>query len=395
MNIIVCTSIDLEISCAALNRIDHLKKSLKPLGINLYTCGSSNLVKNNYSIVLDKIYFKKKDKFKYLPKAIKYNLNAGIFYKENLYSIIKELKIEGIIIYSMFSTLIEPIERVARKDKLFVITDGGEKYSVNFQNLLNGINYMQYRAIFYSFSKVDGLMVCSPRWQKYATSIGKTSILFPSFLPENSNNQSRIYQKKDNKFKVIFMGSISPREKPNTIFNAILICQKLGYKFQLIIIGRQSFNLAQKISFKFLSRKFKSNKDIKFTGFISNSEKNSLLNSADCLVLLRPPCKETYHLFPTRLPEYFQTSKPVIITKVEPFSSFYEHKKQVYFIKKNNRAKDLANAFIDLYKNPELSRKIGCNGKRYAEINYSYKNLGVKIKDFIEKVYQKNKNKII
>ena len=32
---------------------------------------------------------------------------------------------------------------------------------------------MQYRAIFYSFKKIDGLMVCSPRWKKYATSIRK------------------------------------------------------------------------------------------------------------------------------------------------------------------------------------------------------------------------------
>ena len=394
MNIIVCTSIDLQIPCAAINRIDHLKRALKPLGVNIYICGSSNLIKNNYSIEKDKIYFRKKNKFKFLPKAIKYNINAGIFYSENLDLIIKQLKIEGIIIYSMFSTLIEPIERVARKEQIFVITDGGEKYSVNLQNLLNGINYMQYRAIFYSLKKVDGLMVCSPRWQNYANSIGKRSILFPSFLPENGNLDSKISRTKNNKFRVVFMGSISPREKPKTIFNAILICQKLGYNFQLTIIGRQSFNLVQKISFKSLSREFKNNKDIKFTGFISDSERNILLNSADCLVLLRPPCKETYHLFPTRLPEYFKTQKPVILTKLEPFSFFYEHKKEVYFIKNNNRAKDLANAFIDLYKNPKLSAEIGFNGYKYAEINYSYENLGVKIKNFIENLYQKNKNRI-
>ena len=74
--------------------------------------------------------------------------------------------------------------------------------------------------------------------------------------------------------------------------------------------------------------------------------------------LIKTYCKETFHLFPTRLPEYFQTQKPVVITKVEPFSIFYKHKKEVYFIDKNNNSKNLADAFIDLYNNPKLSKKL-------------------------------------
>ena len=193
MNIIVCTSLDLEIPCAAINRINHLKKALDPLNINILTCGASGLIKKNYQFKKDKIFFKKTNKFKFFPKAFKYNANAAIFYKKYLEKLISTLNIQGIIIYSMFSTLIEPITAVARESKVFVINDGGEKYSVNFQNILNGINYMQYRAIFYSFKKLDGLMVCSPRWQKYATSIGKPSILFPSFMPkQNSPNLKKL-----------------------------------------------------------------------------------------------------------------------------------------------------------------------------------------------------------
>ena len=45
------------------------------------------------------------------------------------------------------------------------------------------------------------------------------------------------------------MGSLSPREKPKTIFNAINICNQLGYDFKLLIIGKQGFNFGQKISY--------------------------------------------------------------------------------------------------------------------------------------------------
>ena len=73
--------------------------------------------------------------------------------------------------------------------------------------------------------------------------------------------------------------------------------------------------------------------------------------------------------------------------KVEPFSIFYKHKREVYFIDKNNNPKNLADAFIDLYNNPELSKIIGINGKSFAESNYSYEYLGPKIKKFIDNIF--------
>ena len=82
MNIIVCTALDLEIPCAAINRIEHLKKALDPLNIKIFVCGSSDLIKKNYQLKRDKIYFKKTNKFRFLPKAVKYNANAAVFYKK-------------------------------------------------------------------------------------------------------------------------------------------------------------------------------------------------------------------------------------------------------------------------------------------------------------------------
>ena len=59
----------------------------------------------------------------------------------------------------MFSTMIEPISNVCKEEGIFVVNDGGEKYSINLLNILNGVNYMQYRSIFFSFRKLDGMLV--------------------------------------------------------------------------------------------------------------------------------------------------------------------------------------------------------------------------------------------
>ena len=44
------------------------------------------------------------------------------------------------------------------------------------------------------------------------------------------------------------MGSLSPREKPESIFKAISLCNQLYYNFKLIVIRKQGFNFVQKIS---------------------------------------------------------------------------------------------------------------------------------------------------
>ena len=336
-----------------------------------------------YEIKGNKVFFRKFKRNFFLREAFGSNWHAGKFYKQNLSSIIKELDINGIIIYSMYSTLLEPITMIAKKEGIFVVNDGGEKYSVNLQNILNGINYMQYRAIFYSFKKLDGLILCSPRWQKYAASIRKKSILVPSFISPNKNTNLNTNHNLNKKFRIVFMGSFLPREMPKRILKAFLICKSQGYDFELIVIGRQGNNLSQKLYLGGLKKKLIKNKDLIFTGFVSNEEKDKLLKSADCLVILRPPCKETFHLFPTRLPEYLNTGKAVIISNVEPFSLFFNHKKEVFFISKKNKSRELANAFIELYSKRNLSKYIGSSGRKYANKFFSYKYLGEKVSSFL------------
>ena len=390
MNILVCTSLDLNTPCAALNRINNLSNALITHNIKIYTCGSSDKIIKNYELKRNLVLFAKSNRFIFLPKAFQYNYSAAIFYKIYLKEIINLLNIEGIIIYSMFSTLIEPISSICRDKKIFVVNDGGEKYSITLQNILNGVNYMQYRSIIYSFKKLDGMMVCSPRWKKYAESIKKPNLFFPSFMPDNNSENTKIVKIK-NKFRIVFMGSFSPREMPKTIVNGFLQCLKWGYDFELVIIGRQGFNFLQRISWRNINKKIKINENICFTNYVSSQERDGLLSSADCFVLLRPPCKETFHLFPTRLPEYFSTGKPVIITKVEPFDIFFNHKNEVYFISQKNSPKELANGFIELFNNPQLRDFIGNKAKNYAIDNYSYSYLGKKISNFLKEM----KNRLI
>ena len=76
----------------------------------------------------------------------------------------------------------------------------------------------------------------------------------------------------------------------------------------------------------------------------------------------------------------------MILTDVEPFSVFFKHKKEVFFISNKNKSIELANAFIKLYSDNKLSALIGSSGKKYAKKFFSYKYLGNKIASFLNEL---------
>ena len=139
-----------------------------------------------------------------------------------------------------------------------------------------------------------------------------------------------------------------------------------------------------------LLKKIKKNKNIVITGFLSKSDKDTLLKSANCFVHLRKESDETAYVFPTRLTDYFNASKPLVISRVEPFSLFYKHKKEVYFIDNSLDPNELANAFIELSKNTKMAREIGLKGKDYALKNYSSEYIGGEINNFLVNLISNN-----
>ena len=167
------------------------------------------------------------------------------------------------------------------------------------------------------------------------------------------------------------------------IYKILTLCWFLT---EFIIIGNQGSTLFQKLVLRNVIRNIKNNKNIKTTGFISNNKKEKLLATANCFVHLRKDDEETAHVFPSRLPEYFAKSKPVILTNVEPFSLLFKHKKEVFFIPKTPKPEDLAQAFLELGRNKNLSFSIGKNGKEYSSKYLSSNYIGKKVNKFLNEL---------
>ncbi len=385
MNILICTSNSFSVPCAALNRLELLANALKIFDNNVFLCGF-NQINNDFLIRKNRVICNSTKQHLFLPKAFDTNLRASIFYKKNLSKLIKRLNIEIIIVYSTFSTLIDPINSICHKHNIKCVVDCGERMPITPRTLLNGVFYMQTKALLSSFHNIDGFIVLTPKWEKFAKSLGKKSVLFPALLPrfKKLNDLQSTSQNKLKNFRIIFMGRLFRREMPMVLIKAVDIANQKGLSTELIIIGNQGSSLFQRLMLRNIIKNIKKNKNIKMTGFLSNYKKAKLLESANCFVHLRKDDEETAHVFPTRLPEYFATSKPVILTNVEPFSLLFQHKKEVFFIPKTLKPEDLANAFLEIGENANLSLSIGKNGKKYASKYLSSKYIGKKVNKFLK-----------
>ena len=388
MRILICTAFSLDKPSAGLNKMKDLISALKLYGVETYISGFKNqdtkFKNKNYQVKGEKIFFKFNEKIYRHSKSLSINVNTADFYHKNLDKIIKELSIDLIIVYSTFSTLIEPIIKISRKNKIKVTAYVGELFNFSLKYLFNGVLFMQYKAFFFSFKLLDGLICASPSWQSYSQKINKKSVLLPTFI--NVERFQDFKKSKNKNFRIVLLSNLSKREHPVVLIDAMREIEKMNGNVELYILAdKPKYSLVNLRSF-FLRIKLIRLKKIIFTGFLNNYERDKIMSSADCFVLLRSPDLESKFLFPVRIGEYFSATKPLIISCVNPFNKFFEHKKEVFFINRKNKHNELVDAILELKSNTKLSKKISNNARKYG-VNYFSKDfLGLQVLEFLKNI---------
>ena len=121
-------------------------------------------------------------------------------------------------------------------------------------------------------------------------------------------------------------------------------------------------------------------------GFLSSQTKEDILNNADLFIFLRNANTETDFIFPSRVPEFLNHAKPIIMSNVSPLNYFFKENKGVKFISSNNNPDDIANKIISLSKNQSKRDKIGLEGRKYAIKKYNKEILGKKLNSFLKDI---------
>jgi glycosyltransferase involved in cell wall biosynthesis len=175
-------------------------------------------------------------------------------------------------------------------------------------------------------------------------------------------------QISDTSYNVLYAGFCKPGDGIEFLIQAIRLVKLNDIPVKLIIIGADGKS-GPSIKYKNICELDDKLRDIvEFRGKVPEKEYFRTLSSATVLVLPRKNTPTNEAAFPTRLPEYLTTGRPVLTTNVKDVSMYLENDVNAKIVESDSEH-SLAEGLIDLWQNPSKANEIGRAGKlRGAEV---------------------------
>lgn len=398
MRVLITSMVRLDVPSAARTRIRRIAKALSTAGHELLLIGSSGLsrVTGDCEVVIDDgltlIRFNAARRSLFWSEALRSGAQAKRFLKGNLDNIIKKNSIDIVIDYSFQAQVSWAVVRSCKRCGVPVVADLVERYDWNWYHIINGQLLQQELLIRRVVPMMNGVVGISIPWCEWAESKRIPVVWIPSVAEDVKGAIRASPYVRRPMFNLVFAGHWLPREEPGSLIKGIAICRSRGLDVRLTVLGRVGTSYLERSGIKCLRSLSGSDRWAKFTGYVSDAERDRIFANADAFVLLRKKCRESNMLFPTRLPEYLLSGNPVIITEIENFSPIFAHKRDVWFLPHTNRPEDLADAIFALHADPLLRRDIGRSGRQTALREFCIEALGTRLSAFLKASLESAKN---
>ena len=183
-------------------------------------------------------------------------------------------------------------------------------------------------------------------------------------------------------FRVMYVGQGKREDGLLELLAAILLLRETDLNVELEIVG----NVGGSIEEHFVAMGCGNDPLpdwLHLSGWVSPEEYPARLESADCLVLPRPRCGTNQANFPTRLPEFLRTGKPVVIGDSGDVRLYLVHRQDALLLHESS-AEEIADAIRGLAADPSLAKSIGQAGKHRGAAAFSYRAHALPLHQFLE-----------
>lgn len=241
-----------------------------------------------------------------------------------------------------------------------------------------------------TYPRCDGIIGISRMWAQWARRQGVPAIVVPSFSKFDENDApAAAGPEAHQRFRIVFVGRWVRRELPRTLFDAMQRALDRGVDLELVVVGSAgnptslSHRIEERPATRRLAKLPRVRERIRFLGFVDPQTLVREMNAADAFVLLRRQSRETDALFPTRLPEYLATGKPVIVSDAGDLAAYLKHGESAYVIPAGDRPAELADAIVRLATHPDEAAAIGRGGRRALAESFDQQKLAARVADFV------------
>jgi glycosyltransferase involved in cell wall biosynthesis len=231
-------------------------------------------------------------------------------------------------------------------------------------------------------TKLDGIVcVSSYLYNHYLEQKAeiKKLIIIPHFIDLESFATTHQTENNSTNTRIGFCGTALLANGIIELIDATLRIVKNNQNFELLMIGEIPENLKDQIEKMILNHE----SHFVFVGRKTNNEIPSLLNSCDILVNPRRSGVFAEAGFPTKLGEYFATSKPIVATAVGDLKHYFDNGNQLILVNPDS-SEAIVEGITLLLKDPMQAKIIGKNGFNWAKENLDYKNNAKKLITFLD-----------
>ncbi len=304
----------------------------------------------------------------------------------SLYNLSHSSEIDGIIIYGRSFISYLPIIIFAKIHRIPIFYDVVEWFPMSrFKyGILNPFFYDDWLGRHLPLLSSQGVLTITTYIANKYTHYKIPCLILPSIFDYSLSQHLEVIGEisKNDIFTVLYAGTCKPGDGFENLLNAIKLASYHGCPIRLDVLGTEGLSGLAKKHRQACEKDVLLRSRVRFLGRVNDTDYLPILHSADCLVLPRPDCQIVRASFPTRLPEFLSTGRPVLTTDVPDIPRYLDAGIHAEIVQ-GDTPEALASGILRLWKDPDRAYQIGIAGQKRGREVFDYRQHSESVSKFI------------
>ncbi len=227
--------------------------------------------------------------------------------------------IDALFIYSRSFLFLFPVLFLSKICKIAVVADQVEWYPVQYfkYGWLNPFFWDDWLGRQLMLRYCDMVTAITYFTASHFESRDIACMIMPSLFDYSQSHLPPARHRKPAETLTLgYAGNCKKDDGVDDLLSAVRRCRKEGYDVRVRMLGCDGFSGHSLAFAKLISQDRELSQSVVFVGRVPEDAYLAELGNCDCLVLPRPNKQTVRAAFPTRLPEFLSTGRPVLTTSV-------------------------------------------------------------------------------
>lgn len=288
-------------------------------------------------------------------------------------------KPDVLLLYGHSHHALKPLVAAAAQAGVRAVTFATEQWPLDRQIPFTSLDNWRYRKILQP--KLNGVLAISQWLAEDAHRSGVPVLRIPALGEITAPAPQKTIGKCG--FNLTYVGTLFKRDLPCALLDGFNRALEKNNNHTLTVIGHTNSTADGRRFQNKVRQSLCLRERVRVTGWVSEEELRRLMNEADAFVILRDDDIPSRACFPSRLPGFLLTARPVILSAVGEVKHYFRHNENAWMLPPGNAVAELARAIEELAAAPAQAAKIGATGRQTALDEFRYDLHGARVAAFL------------